>query len=322
MIDRKEVTEIGLGTWVLGEAMWKGDTEPQRAIEESLDGGINLIDTAPVYGQGHSERVVGEALDKLGVRDDVYLATKCGLEWNEDGEIWRNSHPDRLRREIRDSLERLDVDQIDLYQIHWPDHDVPFRESVEVLEEFRDEGLIRHIGLSNFGIDEIKEAQLGGTIDFLQPPYNLFERKIEDNLLPFCRQEDIRTLVYGALCRGLLTGKYEQPGDIQLEEGDIRNNDPKFTDRKAEYIEAVHEIEEYLRSQGHDEELAAMMLRWTAEQPGVTCALVGARNGDQARSNSRALEVSLSDEEIDQIRAIADDVIEEPVGPEFMAPPE
>lgn len=322
MIKLDEITEIGLGTWVLGETMWKGDTKPYEAIEESLGGGINLVDTAPVYGQGKSERVVGKALDRLDARKEVFLATKCGLEWNEDGEIWRNSTPERLRKEIKDSLERLDVDQIDLYQIHWPDNDVPFHESVEVLEEFREAGFIRYIGLSNFGIDEIKGAQLGGTIDFLQPPYNLFERKIERNLLPFCEREGIRTLVYGALCRGLLTGKYKEPDDIQPEEGDIRNADPKFTDRKAEYIEAVKAIENYLRKQGHEEDLAPMILRWTAEQPGVTCALVGARDGDQARTNARGLETRLSNKEIDQIRELADEVIEEPVGPDFMSPPE
>lgn len=322
MIEQNEITEIGLGTWVLGESMWKGDTKPHDVIETSLEGGINLIDTAPVYGQGKSETLVGEALDRLDARDEVFLATKCGLEWNDEGDIWRNSSPERLKQEIEDSLERLNVEQIDLYQIHWPDHDTPFRESVELLEEFREEGLIRYIGLSNFSIDEIKEAQQGGTIDFLQPPYNLFERKAEEHLLPFCRREDIRTLVYGALCRGLLTGKYDQPEDVQLKEGDIRNHDPKFTDRKTDYINAVKEIEAYLRDRGHDEELAPMMLRWTADQPGVTVALVGARNEDQARSNSRALETVLSPEEIGRVREIADDVIEEPVGPDFMAPPE
>lgn len=322
MIELNELKDIGLGTWVLGESMWKGETEPHETIETALDQGINLIDTAPVYGKGRSEELVGDVLSDLGARDDVFLATKCGLEWNQEGEIWRNSSPDRLRREIKDSLERLGVDQIDLYQIHWPDHDVSFRESVEVLEEFRDDGLIRYIGLSNFNIDEIKEAQLGGTIDFLQPPYNLFERKVEENLLPFCEQESIHTLVYGALCRGLLTGKYQKPEDIKLEEGDIRNSDPKFTSRRAEYIEAVNQIEQYLRDSGHDEPLAPMMLRWTAEQPGVTVGLVGARNEEQARTNAQALEVSLSDDEIKRIRELADEVIDEPVGPEFMAPPD
>jgi aryl-alcohol dehydrogenase-like predicted oxidoreductase len=321
MLNNDEVTDVGLGTWVLGEFMWKGDTEPFETIETALDGGINLIDTAPVYGKGRSEELVGEALNKSGVREDVFLATKCGLEWEGDA-VWRNSRPERLRREIKDSLERLDVDTIDLYQIHWPDHDVPFAESVDLLEEFRDEGLIRYIGLSNYDVDEIKQAQNGGTIDFLQPPYNLFERKAEESILPFCEDQDIDTLVYGALCRGLLTGKYENPGDVELEDGDIRNNDPKFTNRKNDYIEAVNEIKNFLRNRGHDEQLAALMLRWTAEQPGVTTALVGARNPEQARSNAKALGVSLSGDEIDRIRDIADDVIEDPVGPEFMAPPE
>lgn len=321
MIDPDEITDLGLGTWVLGEFMWKGRTEPFKTIEAALAGGINLIDTAPVYGKGHSEERVGEALNRLGVRDEVFLATKCGLEWEDDA-VRRNSRPGRLRREIKDSLERLDVDRIDLYQIHWPDHDVPFEESVDLLEEFRDDGLIRYIGLSNFSVEEIKRAQQGGTIDFLQPPYNLFERKAEENLLPFCRENGIEILVYGALCRGLLTGKYESPEDIQLEKGDIRNGDPKFTDRKAEYVDAVRKIKSYLRKRGYTENLAALMLRWTAEQPGVTSALVGARNARQARENATGLEVSLTGDELDRIRSLADDVIRQPVGPEFMAPPE
>lgn len=321
MINQGNVTDIGLGTWVLGEFMWKGDTEPFETIEAALDGGINLIDTAPVYGKGRSEELVGDALGELGAREDVFLATKCGLQWEGDA-VWRNSRPDRLQHEIKQSLERLAVDKIDLYQIHWPDHDVPFEESVDVLEDFRSKGLIRYIGLSNYNLDEIKQAQDGGTIDFLQPPYNLFEREVEESILPFCKEHKIDTLVYGSLCRGLLTGKYGTPDDVELEDGDIRNNDPKFTDCKDDYIEAVNEIENYLRKRGHDEQLAAMMLRWTAEQSGVTTALVGARNPKQARSNANALNVILSDDEIDRIRAIADEVIENPVGPEFMAPPE
>lgn len=321
MINPDDITDVTLGTWVLGEFMWGGETEPFETIKTALENDINAIDTAPVYGKGRSEEHVGRALNKLDAREEVFLATKCGLEWEED-QVWRNSRPKRLQQEIKDSLERLDVDRIDLYQIHWPDHDVPFRESVEVLEEFRDQGLIRHIGLSNYSVEEIEDAQKGGTIDFLQPPYNLFERKAEEELLPFCQEEDIRTLVYGALCRGLLTGKYKSPEDIQLEEGDIRTNDPKFTDRKNDYVGAVQEIQSYLRERGYDEEMAALMLRWTAEQPGVTTALVGARNPDQAESNSGALNVTLEPAEIDKIRSIADDVIQEPVGPEFMAPPE
>jgi aryl-alcohol dehydrogenase-like predicted oxidoreductase len=321
MIQLDEITDIGLGTWVLGEFMWKGRTEPLETIETALEEGVNLIDTAPVYGKGQSEELVGKALDSIGARDDVFLATKCGLEW-EGEEVWRNSRPERLRQEIKDSLDRLGVDTIDLYQIHWPDHDVPFEESIGVLEEFRDRGLIRYVGLSNFSKDEIQTAQTSGTIDFLQPPYNLFEREAEESLLPFCQEEEIRTLVYGALCRGLLTGKYNEPGDIQLEEGDIRNNDPKFTDRKADYIEAVNQIKQFLRDRGHREELAPLMLRWTAEQPGVTTALVGARNPEQATSNASALDVELSASEIDQVRSIADEVIREPVGPDFMAPPD
>ncbi|MGM0381228.1 MAG: aldo/keto reductase [bacterium] len=321
MVYIDEITDIGLGTWVLGEFMWKGKTEPFQTIKTAVEGGINLIDTAPVYGKGLSEERVGEALKKLKVRDEIFLATKCGLEW-EGEQVWRNSRPERLRKEIKDSLERLSVDQIDLLQIHWPDHDVPFRETIEVLEEFRDQGLIRYIGLSNFNVEEIKQAQQGGTIDFLQPPYNLFERKIEEDILPFCQRENIRTLVYGSLCRGLLTGKYDSPGDIQLEEDDIRGEDPKFTDRKGEYIEAVQEIENYLRERGYSEELAALMLRWTTEQPGVTVALVGARNARQAQNNLQGLNVSLAPEEIERIRSLAEEVISEPVGPEFMAPPE
>ncbi|MFB6347782.1 MAG: aldo/keto reductase [bacterium] len=321
MINPDEITDIGLGTWVLGKFMWKGETEPEQVIETSLDGGINLIDTAPVYGKGTSEKIVGQALEQTGSREDVFLATKCGLEWERDS-VWRNSRPEHLKRELQDSLERLGVDCIDLYQVHWPDHDVPFDETVQLLEQFRDDGLIRYIGLSNFDVEEIKQAQKGGTIDFLQPPYNLFEHKAEEQLLPFCNEHGIRTLVYGALCRGLLTGKYEDPDDIQLEEGDIRNHDPKFTDRKEEYVEAVQTIKQYLLEQGHKEDMAPLMLRWTANQTGVSTALVGARNQQQAKSNSMALYTSLTEEEMKEIRRIADEVIKQPVGPEFMSPPE
>lgn len=320
MVELEEVTDVGLGTWVLGEGMWSGETQPFETIESAIEGGLNLIDTAPVYGAGRSEKVVGEALNKLGVREEIFLATKCGLEWTEDGEVLRNSSETRLRKEIKDSLKRLQVDQIDLYQVHWPDESVPFAETIELLEEFRSEGLIRFIGLSNFSVDQIKAAQQGGSVEFLQPPYNLFEREAERELFPFCREEGIKTLTYGALCRGLLTGKYD--ANYEMNEEDIRAEDPKFGEYLPDYGRAVNKIESYLREQGYEAELAPLMIRWTAQQPGVTTALVGARNRKQAESNAQALQVSLAEAELKRVREIADATVPEEVSPEFMAPPE
>ena len=270
-----------------------------------------------MYGFGKSERVVGEALKEWGRRDSVAVATKCGLEWDEKERIRRNSKPERIRAEVEESLKRLGIERIDLYQIHWPDPRTPFEASMETMVRLRDEGKIRWIGLSNFQPDQIRSCLAAGPVHSLQPPYNLFERDAEKEILPFCAADRIGTLVYGGLCRGLLTGKFT--GDETFPRGDLRRGDPKFKpDRFKQYVSAVREIGKIASSYGKTP--AQFALRWALQQPGVTCVIAGARTAAQAEDNAGIGGWTIAEEDLKRVDSILAKHIRNPIGPEFMAP--
>ena len=237
-----EVSRLVQGTWVTGGWGWGGSDEKESllAIMRALELGINFIDTAPVYGFGKSEEIVGRAIRQWG-RDKITVATKCGLEWDKGRRIRHNCSPERIVLEAEESLRRLGVDCIDLYQIHWPDPDVPSEKSMQTLIKLREQGKIRFFGLSNFSREQVEECLRTSPIHSLQPPYNIFERETEKELLPFCIENEIPTLVYGGLCRGLLTGKFA--GNERFRKGDLRRKDPTFKpDRFKKYVDAVNEI--------------------------------------------------------------------------------
>jgi len=317
--DLPDASRIGLGTWAIGGWMW-GGTDRRQAIDtilSALDRGITLIDTAPVYGFGQSEEIVGNALDEADRREDIVLATKVGLDWNDDTP-YRRATPDRIRDEITDSLERLQTDYIDLYQVHWPDPLVPADKTARALRELRDEGLIRAIGVSNFSPSQMDTFRRAAPLDAHQPPYNLFERGIEESVLPYCQQEDIALLTYGALCRGLLSGKMTT--DRTFEGDDLRNTDPKFQDPRFEqYLDAVDRLDQFARN-NYDRRVIHLAVRWILDQ-GVDVALWGARNPDQLDPIDEVSGWSLTDDDLDEIDRLLDETIEDPVGPEFMAPP-
>ena len=226
-----KASRIALGTWAMGGWKWGGSDESEavRTIHAALDHGINLIDTAPVYGFGRSEELVGKALAG-GHRQRALIATKVGLEWR-DGKVFRNSSPARLRQELEDSLRRLQTDVIDLYQVHWPDESVPIEETAAVLEGFRRDGKIRAIGVSNFSPAQMERFQAAASLQTVQPPYNLFERQIETDVLPYAQRRGLTVLAYGALCRGLLTGKITAASTFEGD--DLRKTDPKFAAPQA-----------------------------------------------------------------------------------------
>ena len=199
-------SRIALGTWAIGGWMWGGTDEKEsiRTIHAALDHGINLIDTAPIYGQGRSEEIVGEALRQTGRRESILLATKVGIDWTK-GRIERNSTRRRIFQELEDSLRRLQTDYIDLCQVHWPDPLVPIEEVARILRELYEQGKIRAIGVSNYSPEEMARFEAIAPIHTIQPPYNLFEREIERDVLPYALGHRITTLTYGALCRGLLS---------------------------------------------------------------------------------------------------------------------
>src|SRR5437870_6386513 len=218
----RKVSRIGLGTWSIGGFNW-GGTDEQEALETiraALEHGISLLDTAPVYGLGRAEELVGRALAKYGKREKVIIATKVGLEWRGD-QVFRNSTRARIMREIDDSLRRLQTDYIDIYQVHWPDPLVAIEETAEAMHALLRQEKIRAIGVSNFSVDQIERFRCVAPVHVVQPPYNLFERGIEADILPYCRKNGIATLGYGALCRGLLSGRMRP--DTRFNGDDLRH---------------------------------------------------------------------------------------------------
>lgn len=200
-----QVSRIGLGTWAIGGSEW-GEVSDKEAVDTCLvifDHGINLIDTAPIYGHGRAEEIIGKAMRRHGSREKFYIATKAGLEWNASG-VFANSTPSRLRQEFEDSLRRLGTDYIDLYQIHWPDTTLPIERAAEVLLALYEQGKIRAIGVSNFSSAQMDSFLRVAPLHSNQPPYNLFERAIDEDVLTYCREHSIAVLTYSSLCRSLL----------------------------------------------------------------------------------------------------------------------
>lgn len=316
-----QVTPVGLGTWAIGGWMWGGTDEAQSidTIHRAIDKGIGLVDTAPVYGFGRSEEIVGKALSD-GRRDQVALATKVALNWNDDHDkVWRDASASRIEREVEDSLKRLQTDRIDIYQVHWPDPKTPMEETARALEKLYQAGKIRAIGVSNFTPSQMDELQKSVPLHSLQPPYNLFEREIEQDILPYCRENGIATITYGGLCRGFLTGKMRE--DTQFTGDDLRKNDPKFQgDRYRQYLNAVAELDAFARER-YQKSVLALALRWLVDQPGVTTALWGARRPEQLDLVDEIDGWSLDKNAMAEIDGILDRCITDPVGPEFMAPP-
>src|ERR1700724_2150808 len=241
-------SRIALGTWAIGGWMWGGTDEKEsiRTIHAALNQGINLIDTAPIYGYGRSEEIVGEALRQHGHRENVILATKVGIDWT-NGKIERNSTRQRIFQELEDSLRRLQTDYIDIYQVHWPDPVVPIEETAGTLRELYMQGKIGAIGVSNYSVEEMDRFRAIAPLHTIQPPYNLFERQIERDVLPYALDRGITTLSYGALCRGLLSGAMRT--DRQFANGDMRKTtDPKFQPQHfAEYLNAASRLDRFAR---------------------------------------------------------------------------
>lgn len=317
----KEVSRIGLGTWAIGGWLW-GGTDERRSIETilaALERGITLIDTAPVYGFGVSEEIVGKALKEFGSRDEVVVSTKVGLEWS-DGKVFRNSTPERIRKEVEDSLRRLGVERIDIYHVHWPDPLVPYEKTAETLQKLKEEGKIAVAGVSNYDPEQMEAFRKETELSVLQPPYNLFERGIESEILPYCRKPEgkVALMTYGALCRGLLSGRMTP--ETTFGEGDLRRWDPKFSEpRFDQYLEAVRRLDELARER-HGKRVIHLAVRWILDQ-GVEMALWGGRSPEQLEPVDEMMGWSLTEEDLQAIDAVLEETVRDPVGPEFMAPP-
>lgn len=303
---------VGLGTWAIGGWMWGGTDEEAAiaAIQAAIDEGVTLIDTAPAYGMGRSEEIVGRAIK--GRRDKVVLATKCGLVWHvqkgnyffsqQDKPVHRHLGRESIRHEVEQSLRRLGTDHIDHYITHWQDPTTPVSETMAALEELKAEGKIRSIGASNCSLAEISEYAAAGQLDAVQEEYSMVKRDLEREILPYCRSRSIAVLSYSSLALGLLSGKIG-PGRT-FSGDDLRKGNQRFS---AANLAKVAELMDVVRpvAQDHRASAAQVVIAWTLAQPGITCALCGARNPDQARENAAAGRLRLSSAELAIIDAAA-----------------
>lgn len=317
----EDVSRVALGTWAIGGWMWGGTDEEKsiQTIHAALDKGINIIDTAPVYGFGCSEEIVGKALAQDNKRKEVILATKVALEWPAGKKkVWRNASQQRIVKEVEDSLKRLQTDVLDVYQIHWPDPNVPIEETATIMDTLLRQGKIRAIGVSNFSPEQMQAFKKVTDLHTCQPPYNIFEREIEKDVLPYCQENNIKTLTYGALCRGLLSGKMSP--DSTFSGDDLRNVDPKFSEpRFSQYLDAVKALQEFSRDR-FNKDVIHLSVRFILDK-GVDVALWGGRRPEQMDALDEVFGWQLSDDDMQAIDRILNEYITDPVGPEFMAPP-
>ncbi len=303
------ITPVGFGSWAIGGGQWQyawglqDDAESIAAIRRALDLGINWIDTAAVYGLGHSEEIVAQALVGLSGSDRPYVFTKCSRVWNDRGEIGARLSRDSLRRELESSLRRLRVDVIDLYQVHWPDPAADIEEGWSALADFQRQGKVRYIGVSNFNVAQMKRAQSIAPIASLQPPYSLVKRGIEPEILPYCRDQHIGVIVYSPMYSGLLSGTMTRERISNMPDDDWRQRDAEFNEprlsRNLELAERLREVgDRYGRSPGE------VAIAWTLRNPAVTAAIVGARRPEQVDGTIAAAGLELSDEDVRQIEAV------------------
>jgi aryl-alcohol dehydrogenase-like predicted oxidoreductase len=298
------ITSIGFGSWAVGGGGYQFGWGPQddeqsiAAINHALDLGINWIDTAAVYGLGHAEEVVGRALK--GRAERPYIFTKCERVWNDHGEIGGSLKAQSIRRECESSLRRLQVDVIDLYQIHWPDPEVDIEEGWSTMAELKQEGKVRYIGVSNFDVNQMRRAMEIAPITSLQPPFSLITRDIEKDILPFCQEHTIGVIVYSPMASGLLTGSMTRELIARLPDDDWRKGDDEFREprlsRNLELVETLNEI-----AFVHNVTPGVVAIAWTLQHPGVSGAIVGARRPEQVDGIIAAAEFRLRDSETAQI---------------------
>ncbi len=302
------LTRVGLGTWAIGGGGWDHGWGPQddensiAAIHRALDLGINWIDTAPAYGLGHAEEIVGRAI--AGRRDEVFLATKCGLVWDKGGTTtYGRLTAESVRQEAEDSLRRLDVDVIDLYQIHWPDPEEQIEEAWAAIADLIRLGKVRYGGVSNFSVAQLERIRPIHPVTSLQPPYSMVRREVEQDLLPYCAAYEIGVIVYSPMQSGLLTGKYDRAKIENLPEGDWRKDSRQFTEPE---LSANLELVEGLRpiAERNERTLPQLAIAWTLRRPEVTAAIVGARRPSQIQETAQAADWQLADEDLSRIDAL------------------
>lgn len=297
------ITTIGFGAWAIGGPWQWGwgevdDKESIEAINKAIDNGINWIDTAAVYGYGHSEKVVGEAIKEI--REKVFLATKCGMINDGSGNAVINNDPENIRKECEESLKRLKTDYIDLYQIHWPDENVEVERSWEMMVQLKDEGKVKYIGVCNFDVELIKRCMKIERVQSLQPPYSMLRRNVENEILPYCLQNEIGVVVYSPMQAGLLTGKFDMN---KLAPDDWRRKGDSFREPNlSKGLKFVDKLKPIAESKNIS--VGNLAVGWVLSNNAVTSAIVGARNSKQVKENVIAADLKISESELDEIKSL------------------
>ena len=304
------LTPIGFGAWAIGGGNWEfawgpqDDNDSVNAIHRALDLGVNWVDTAAIYGLGHSEEVVAKALK--GTSHKPYVFTKCSMRWDDDRKIYRSLKGNSLEEELNSSLRRLNIETIDLYQIHWPNPEEEIEEGWSVLAKFKEQGKIRHIGVSNFNVDQMKRAQKIAAITSLQPPYSMLRRAIEQEILPFAEANNIGVINYSPMLSGMLTGKMTRDRVAALPQDDWRRRAPEFNEprltRNLRLVELLREI-----GSSHNVEPGVVAVAWTLHHPAITAAIVGGRSPQQVEGIAPALHFRLSPDEYNRINVFLTD---------------
>src|SRR4051794_24889492 len=299
-----ELTPIGVGAWAMGGGGWafawgpQDDNESIEAIHAALDRGVNWIDTAAVYGLGHSEEVVARALE--GRSNRPYIFTKCERIWNENREIAKSLKADSIRRECEASLRRLKVDTIDLYQIHWPEPDEDIEEGWGTLAKLKEEGKVRWIGVSNFNVAQMERCRKIAPITSLQPPYSAVSPEVEGAILPYCKENGIGVIVYSPMKSGLLSGKMTRERVAAFPEDDFRKRAPAFQEPQLSRNLALADLMKEIGAR-HARSAGEVAIAWTLRHPAVTAAIVGMRSSEQAEGVLGAMEFRLSIDEIAEL---------------------
>lgn len=304
------LTPIGFGAWAIGGGNWEfawgpqDDNDSVNAIRRALDLGVNWIDTAAIYGLGHSEEVVAKALKDSSHKP--YVFTKCSMRWHDDRTIYRSLKAQSLEEELNASLRRLNVDTIDLYQIHWPNPEPEIEEGWSALARFKEQGKIRYIGVSNFNVDQMKRAQQIAPITSLQPPYSMLRRTIEQEILPFALANNIGVINYSPMLSGMLTGKMTRERISAMPQDDWRRRAPEFNEprlsRNLRLVELLREI-----GSSHNVEPGVVAVSWTLHHPAITAAIVGGRSPQQVEGIAPALHFRLSQDEYNRINQFLTD---------------
>jgi aryl-alcohol dehydrogenase-like predicted oxidoreductase len=305
-----ELSRVGLGTWAMGGGDWSfawGPQDDQRSIETihaALDQGINWIDTAPVYGLGHSEEVVGRAI--AGLQDRPIIATKCGRHWDSERRIYGDLTADSIIQEVDDSLRRLGIEVIDLYQIHWPDPSDSIEEGWSAIGTLIDSGKVRYGGVSNFSVQQMERVHRLHPIASLQPPYSMLRREVEDGTLAFCAEHEIGVVAYSPMQKGLLTGKVTTAWVDSLPDDDHRRRDPQFLLPELDAnLDLVDDLKHIAEEMGHT--MAQLAIAWALRRPEVTAAIVGGRRPEQIEETASAGDWTLDHGLVERIDALIEE---------------